>query len=107
MSWVSGIHDRLVSVSLKPPAWVEPSMLAMRFACVSTTPLGSLVEPDENWMKAVSSGLAACGLPLTWMSCRSSTRKARAFRAAKVAASVGSLLCVAKAPMRSRVLRSV
>ena len=24
--------------------------------CVSTTPLGSLVEPDENWMKATSSG---------------------------------------------------
>jgi hypothetical protein len=37
---------------------VAPRMLASRLACVSTTPLGSLVEPEENWMKAVSSGFA-------------------------------------------------
>ena len=55
MSWVSGIHDRLTSFSLKPATSVEPRALARMLPCVSTTPFGSLVEPEENWMKAVSS----------------------------------------------------
>ena len=39
-----------------------PRALAMMLPCVSTTPLGSLVEPEENWMKATSSGCACVRL---------------------------------------------
>ena len=81
MSWVSGIHDRLTSSSLNFAASVAPRALAMMFACVSTTPFGSLVEPDENWMKAMSSGCARCSSPAREMSSRSSTRNARALQA--------------------------
>ena len=35
---------------------VHPRQLAMMLAWVKTTPLGSLVDPDENWMKATSFG---------------------------------------------------
>ena len=49
-----------------------------RLACVSTTPLGSLVEPEENWMKATSPGRARCSLPLRPSCSSSSTRNARA-----------------------------
>ena len=35
------------------------AMLANTLACVSTTPFGSPVEPEENWMKAVWSGATA------------------------------------------------
>ena len=87
MSWVSGIHDRLTSSSLKPAASVEPRQLARMLPWVSTTPLGSLVEPEENWMKAVSSALTRCTLPAREMSSRSSTRKARRRRPSKVCCS--------------------
>ena len=59
MSCVSGIHDRLIVVGIESPRQCRPPrILASRLACVSTTPLGSLVEPEENWMKAVSPGCA-------------------------------------------------
>ena len=38
-------------------------MLTQRLRCVSRTPLGSPVEPDEYWMKARPSGSAGCGRP--------------------------------------------
>jgi hypothetical protein len=104
MSWVSGIHERLTSFSLKPAASVAPRQLAMMLPWVSTTPLGSLVEPEENWMKAVSSGVTRWMLPAREMSSRSSTRKARARRLSK---SCVSLTAAAKAPMRSSERRSV
>ena len=41
--------------------WVMPSMLAVRFRCVSITPLGSPVVPDVNMISARSSGsMATC-----------------------------------------------
>jgi hypothetical protein len=51
-------------------------MFAMRLPCVSMTPFGSLVEPEENWMKARSSALGRCSLPGREMSVIDSTRKA-------------------------------
>ena len=104
MSWVSGIHDRLTSCSLNPAASVAPRQLAMMLPCVSTTPLGSLVEPEENWMKAVSCGCARCTLPAREMSSRSSTRKARVRSRSNTAVSPA---CAAKLPMRSSERRSV
>jgi len=55
ISCVNGIQLNETSRSVKPAAWREPSAFARMFACVSTTPLGSLVEPDENWMNAIPS----------------------------------------------------
>ena len=48
MSCVSGIHDRLTSSCVNFAPSDEPRAFAMMFPCVSTTPFGSLVEPDEN-----------------------------------------------------------
>ena len=56
MSCVSGIQLSETSCSLKPAACVAPSAFVRMLRWVSTTPLGSLVEPDENWMNAVWSG---------------------------------------------------
>ncbi len=63
MSWVSGIQEMLTSSSVKRATSLTPRQLARMLRWVRTTPLGSLVEPEENWMKATSSGAAACGLP--------------------------------------------
>ena len=63
MSWVSGIHDRLTSSCGEARRLGRAAQLARMLPCVSTTPFGSLVEPEENWMKATSSGrglLHAC-----------------------------------------------
>ena len=43
-------------------ASLTPQLLARMLPCVSTTPFGSLVEPEENWMKATSSGSRALTL---------------------------------------------
>ena len=59
MSWVRGIQVRLTSFSFHSEASPAPRVFVMILRCVSTTPLGSLVEPDENWMKAMSSGRTA------------------------------------------------
>src|SRR5579863_5437087 len=100
MSCVSGIHDRLTSSALNRAAWLIPRMFAMRLACVSTTPLGSLVEPEENWMKATSAGRARWGLPLR-PSCSSwSTRNARVRSVASVSRS-SSLLAGGEALQQS------
>ncbi len=104
MSWVSGIHDRLTSCSVNPATSVEPRALARMLPCVSTTPLGSLVEPEENWMKAVSSAVTFCTLPAREMSSRSSTRKVRPRSSAN---SPCSPTWAAKAPMRSSARFSV
>ncbi len=48
MSWVNGIQDRLMSSSVSCAAWLTPLQFAMTLLCVSTTPFGSLVEPEEN-----------------------------------------------------------
>ena len=63
MSWVSGIQLSDTSCSLKPAAWRAPSALARMLPCVSTTPLGSLVEPEENWMNAVCPRCTPAGVP--------------------------------------------
>ena len=47
---------------------VDAAALARMLRWVSTTPLGSLVEPEENWMKATSSRLPRCTLPAREMS---------------------------------------
>ena len=59
MSCVSGIHDRLASSSRARTPLAIASMLVVRLRCVRITPLGSLVDPDENWMNATSSGRGA------------------------------------------------
>ena len=71
---------------------------------MSTTPFGSLVEPEENWMKAVSAGATFCTLPAREMSSRLSTRKVRAASLVKSSVSPTE---VAKAPRRSSVRFSV
>jgi hypothetical protein len=48
MSCVKGIHDKLTSSAVNFAASDDPRAFAMMFPCVSTTPLGSLVDPDEN-----------------------------------------------------------
>ena len=52
-------HPRQANVVLvEAAAWFTDWLWAIRLACVSTTPFGSLVEPEENWMKATLSGRA-------------------------------------------------
>ena len=85
-------------------ASTTPLALAMTLPCVSTTPFGSLVEPEENWMNATSSGRAWWTWPAREMSLRSSTRKARERRPSNVS---DSFTCAAKAPIRSSERRSV
>ena len=46
------------------------------------TPLGSLVDPDENWMNATSSGEARCSMPRTETSAISSRKTVRFSRRA-------------------------
>ena len=54
MSWVSGIQlSSESSRVMRAPAMIA-SILLSRLRCVSTTPLGALVEPEEYWMNAVS-----------------------------------------------------
>ena len=77
MSCVSGIHDRLTSSTVKRAISFAPQQLAMMLRWVSTTPFGSLVEPEENWMKAMSFGWRARMRPAREMSSSSSTRNVR------------------------------
>ncbi len=80
-------------------------MFAMRLPWVSITPLGSLVDPDENWMNAKSSGARpdeSC--PARDMSVMDSTRKQRDLRSSKSSVSPTS---GASAARRSRFLASV
>ncbi len=104
MSWVSGIQVRLVSFSFHSEASPAPRALVRMFLWVSTMPLGSLVDPEENWMNAVSSGFTSCVLPAFEMSLTFSAKKAREARLSKVACSPAP---PAKAPMRSSVFLSV
>ncbi len=73
MSWVSGIQLRDTSRSVNRPRSMIAPMLVIRFRCVSTTPLGVLVEPEENWMKATSSAVTGCSIPGREMSVTRST----------------------------------
>ena len=68
MSWVSGIQLSDTSLASRPIACRTPSAFARMLPCVSTTPFGSLVEPDENWMNAVCSRLMRAGVPSREMS---------------------------------------
>ena len=77
MSWVSGIQLRLTSSVWYLSTAVAPAMFATRLPWVSITPLGSLVDPDENWMNARSSGAGRTILPGREMSVMDSTRKQR------------------------------
>ena len=104
MSCVSGIQLSETSLSENPAAWRAPSALARMLRCVSTTPLGSLVEPDENWMNAVCSGVTSAGVPAREMSSSASIRKVRGSSAVHAS---GSPLVAAKVASRSRSLRSV
>ena len=104
MSWVSGIQDSDTSSSQKPAAAEAPRALARMLPCVSTTPLGSLVEPEENWMKATSSGPTCATVPGRPTSSISSIRKLRARSESNSADSPTSR---AKPSRRSSVLRSV
>jgi hypothetical protein len=63
-------------------------------------PLGSLVDPDENWMNAISSGLTSWILPGFEMSSTLSAKNARAFSASNVSCSSAG---PANVPMRSSV----
>ena len=63
MSCDSGIQLSAMSRSLNAAASAIEAMLAHRLRWVSSTPLGSPVEPDEYWMKARSSGRAGRGCP--------------------------------------------
>ena len=103
MSCVSGIHDSGTSPAPKRAASLAPRALARMLAWVSTTPFGSLVEPEENWMKAGSCGDASAGRPGRPMSSMSSTRKLRAARACRVPASPPP---AANWPSRASGLRS-
>ena len=81
MSCVSGIHDRLASSARVATPVEIASMFVVTLRCVRTTPFGSLVEPDENWMNAVSSGVARCSVPGTdtsEISSRNTVRRASA-----------------------------
>ena len=54
--WLRGrMESRRLEVS-QVMYWEMPSMLAVRFRCVSMTPLGSPVVPDVNIISARSSG---------------------------------------------------
>ena len=59
MSWVSGIQVEadVVFVRSRPPP--APRAVDEDVAVREHHALGSLVEPEENWMNAVSSGLTA------------------------------------------------
>ncbi len=71
------------------------SMFVIRLRCVSTTPFGSLVEPDENWTNAMSPGAAAWRTPGRAMSVISSMNTTcpsrRASEAARSLASAKAL----------------
>ncbi len=90
MSCVSGIQLSEVSLSLNPAACIAPSAFARMFACVSTTPLGSLVDPEENCMNAVSSGRTRAGAPARETSSSCSIRNVRAASADQVVESPAS-----------------
>ncbi len=85
----------VLSREARRPAWrrgCSPGCCA----CVSTTPLGSLVEPEENWMKAVSSGLTAAGRPGRATSSSVSIRNVRDLSRSKAvcfASAAGELAC--------------
>ncbi|MNP15365.1 hypothetical protein D3C76_1077190 [compost metagenome] len=56
MSCVNGIQLSEESCSVVPEHVTIAAIFDSRFAWVSMTPLGSPVEPDENWIKAIASG---------------------------------------------------
>ena len=104
MSWVSGIQLSVTSSAVSAAALMAPSAFARMLPCVSTTPFGSLVEPEENWMKATSSRPGAAGRPSREMSSSWSTRKVRGLSAVQAS---GSPEVAAKVARRSRILMSV
>ena len=104
MSCVSGIQLKVTSCSPYRPIVVAPSMLAIRLPCVSITPFGSLVEPDENWMNARSDGSGRVSLPGREISVIDSTRKQREARSLIRAVSPASAASVRS---RSRFFESV
>ena len=83
---------------------VAPPILAIRLPCVSITPFGSLVEPEENWMNARSEGSGRWSFPGREMSVIDSTRKQRESRSAMSSLSPAS---AASACRRSRFFASV
>ena len=93
-----------MSCSLRPAASEAPRALARTLRWVSTTPFGSLVEPEENWMNATSSGPTAAGCPGGPTSSSWSIRKTRDSSFANAAASSTPR---AKSRRRSRVFWSV
>ncbi len=104
MSCVRGIQLKVTSFSLYLPMAAAPLTLAIKLPWVSITPFGSLVEPEENWMKARSSGAGRCSLPGFEMSVMEPTRKARDFSSLNVSVSP---TWAARASRRSRFLASV
>ena len=104
MSCVSGIQLSEMSCSLNRAPWRAPSQLARMLPWVSTTPFGSLVDPDENWMNAVWSAVMRAGRPSREMSSSWSIRNVRGFSAVQAS---GSPWVAANVASRSRSLRSV
>ena len=80
MSWVSGIQLNATSASVMPAPSMIPRMLVIRLACVSTTPFGWPVDPDENWMNARSSGRRSAGEPSSAMERTASTESGDSLR---------------------------
>ena len=104
MSWVSGIQLSETSDSSRRAARSTASELCRMLPWVSTTPFGSLVDPDENWMNAGSSRPSRAGVPSRDTSSSWSTRKLRCATADQTSPAPAS---PANAASRSRSLRSV
>ena len=85
-------------------ATIVPSLFVRMLAWVSTTPLGSLVDPDENCMKAVSSGRTRAGAPSRDTSSSSSIKNVRR---SSEDHTVDSPMPAAKLASRSRTFRVV
>jgi hypothetical protein len=49
MSWVSGHHETLTISARYPISVTDSVRLAMRFAWVTITPRGSVVDPEVYW----------------------------------------------------------
>ena len=59
--WLRGRMERSRLDVSQVMYWEMPSMFAVRFRCVSITPLGSPVVPDVNMISARSSGATSTG----------------------------------------------
>ncbi|MMZ66253.1 hypothetical protein D1872_287320 [compost metagenome] len=65
ISCVNGIQDTMTSSRFRFTPAIIASIFNIKFLWVNTTPLGIPVEPEENWINAVSSGIGSWSWPFS------------------------------------------